>query len=192
MLRPTDNDPVVLITDTPQTRRGLSFLAGLATVSRQAAATALNDAAFIWQREIKRHMPVDKGLARASVNVIPARAEDEPIKAQVGSNVEYVPYLEFGRSGGGLWAALRSWQPGADPITHWQAKDMGILDLMRKRDKATGEVMAVMTEKLDAAQSLETEEFAPPFRGAWQLIAARVVEHLKRRLAEAIRKAAGK
>lgn len=183
------SQPIKLTIDDAKFREAMALLQGLKDEGRREAAAGLNELAHRWAREIKRHMPTDKGLARNSVQVRTAKAGDTPITASVGTNVPYVPFLEFGFPGGrGLFGALRAWAYGDEPIKHWYAKDRSILALMGKRDRARSpKSWASAQVRLDKAESANTEEFAPPFRGSWLFMAAAAVESLRYRLAKVLR-----
>lgn len=171
--------------------RTMSYLSALSEISLRDATDGLNAAAVMWQSEVKKHMPVEDGLARASVTVAPAEMHRVLIRASIGSNVPYVPYLEFGNEKGrGLMKAITLWKPGMNPILNWYAKDRDLLEVLRKRDKTKSDKARARYNKiLSAQESTGSAEFAPPFRGSWQIIADRVVEMVRVRLAKALRSA---
>jgi hypothetical protein len=182
--------PVQLKLEYDSHAKALAFLAAMRSAGPQAVIKGINFITTRWQREIVRHMPVDKGTARQSIQVSPAEQDaNGRITGAVGSNVEHVTYLEYGgKNQRGLMAALRIWRPGMDPILHWYAKDMGIADLEDKRDRAKTDKSRIRHQAaIDKANSSSTEEFAPPFRGSWQMIEEELVTGLRTRLAKLIR-----
>lgn len=168
-----------------------SFLAAMRAAGPQQVIRSINQTLFTWQRETQRHMPREDGIAQASVQVRKAeQRSDGRIVGAVGSNVDYVKYLEAGGEGKarGLIRALALWKEGMEPIRHWYAKDMGIADLEAKRDRAkTDKSRANYQARINKANESSTEEFAPPFRGSWQLIAGDVLKRLRSSLARLIR-----
>lgn len=169
--------------------RAMAMIAVLREAGLKAAADALNEVGLMWQSAVIRHMPVDKGLARNSVGMIPAIARDEhTLECQVGTNVPYVVALEYGIPGArGLFGALQHWSYGMEPIKNWYAKDLTRLDLMNDVHDLEGtEDHARALKKLAKFEAGSTEEFAPPFRGSWQLIERRVVDRLRAKVADAI------
>lgn len=187
-----DGRHVSLRLDYESFAKGKAFLAAMRAAGPQHVIQSINQIALTWQREIQRHMPVEDGTARMSVQV--RKAEQKPdgrIVGAVGTNTDYVQYLEFGSDKPrirGLIKALSLWKEGMEPIKHWYAKDMGIADLEAKRDRAkTDKSRANYQARINKANESSTEEFAPPFRGSWQMIAADVVRRLRSNLARLIR-----
>lgn len=181
-----NSDPVSLSLRYDGYAKALAFLAAMRTAGPDVVVRELNAMALTWQREIVRHMPVDNGLARASVQLQRAEMDSAGrITAAVGTNVDYVKYLEFGaEKARGLIKALSIWREGMEPIIHWYAKDMGIAELEAKRDAAKSDKSrANYDRRLLRANDNSTEEFAPPFRGSWQIIEATVVDRLRKSLA---------
>ena len=169
MLKPVDNDePISFTIDTATYERCKAFLRGISLAGRTEAAKALNKMAAAWHREIVNHMPVETGVARASVQIRPADEDGSgPVEAAVGSNIDYIPYLEFGTKyiAGG---AVKNWKFGDPPILVWPAK-MG--DRKRgPRVRSDGSVM-------------RREELMPPFRASWQIIQEKMLDMLRNRLA---------
>ncbi|MGE3409030.1 MAG: HK97 gp10 family phage protein [Pirellulales bacterium] len=150
-----------LVLDQQTTARTLAYLTAIAKAGPKVAADSLNHAAQTWQREVVRHCPVDNGLLRASINV--AFATESDLTALVGTNVPYAVFVEFDPGGRMAGGKVKAWQPGDPVILNWPAKS---------RD-ARG----------DNAASGAREEFMPPFRGSWQVVAPRIIENLRRRLA---------
>jgi hypothetical protein len=167
--------------------KALSFLMAMRAAGPKVVIKELNGVLTTWNREIVRHMPVDNGIARASVQIRKAEQDSNGrIAGAVGSNVEYVKYLEWGNENGrGLMKAVSQWREGMDPIIHWYAKDMGILDIEEKRDATAMARKKRLTyeKQLAKATSADTEEFAPPFRGSWQKIEEAVIARLRTSLA---------
>lgn len=153
----------------------MAYLTSIGKAGPRAVATSLNMAADMWKREVVRHCPVDKGLLRASIVTDHAEANRSTIVAQVGTNVEYAKFLEFGTDHIAK-GEVKRWQPGDAPILDWPAKRRDLPE--RSAD--------IATRAFDA----NTAEFMPPWRGSWQLIAPRIVQMLQRRLAAAIKRGA--
>ncbi len=167
--------------------KALAFLAAMRAAGPKVVIKELGAVLILWNREVVRHMPVDNGLARASVQIRkPEQDSSGRISGAVGTNVDYVKYLEFGAENArGLMKAVSQWREGMDPIIHWYAKDMGILDLEAKRDATAMARKKRLTyeKQLAKATSAGTEEFAPPFRGSWQKIEGAVLDRLRTSLA---------
>ncbi len=167
----------------------MGYLLGLATLGPREVVGALNHAALMWLREIQRHMPVDTGLLRESMNISPAHmGQTNGFEASVGSNVPYLFYLEFGTryiAGG----QVRNWRPGQSPIIMWPAKAADLPDPGKSKPgtKARARKEAILAKAMDAANT----EFMPPMRGSWQLIREQVVLAIRERLAKALQKRAG-
>lgn len=120
----------------------LNYLAVIATGGPQTVARSLNRIAFLWQGEIKRHAPVDNGLFRASIAVDRAVADSAYVIAQVGSNVEYAIYLEYGsHKQRGYMQQVAKWKPGDPPVTRWYAKDGDLAKLLDRRDRASDQAV---------------------------------------------------
>ncbi len=168
----------------------MAYLLGLAEIGDREVVGALNHAALMWLREIQRHMPVDVGLARESMNISPATLSQQGgFEAAVGTNVPYVFYLEFGTR----YIAkgqVRDWRPGQSPVMMWPAKEEGLPrpGSSRPGTKARARKEAILAKALDPA----TAEFMPPMRGSWQIIRDDVKMAIRERLAIALKKRAGK
>lgn len=167
--------------------KAMSFLASMRRAGPKVVIRELNGMLSIWQREIVRHIPVDNGIARASIQVRKAEQDDAGrIGGAVGTNVDYVKYLELGfEKATGLFKAVYDWKLGQDPIIHWAAKDGGIDEIKGKLSRARSDKSRLNYERRIAkAESPMTQEFAPPFRGSWNLIADRLVDRLRNGLAK--------
>lgn len=168
----------------------MGYLLGLAEIGDREVVGALNHAALMWLREIQRHMPVDTGLARESMNISPASlSQAGGFEASVGTNVPYVFYLEFGTryiaSG-----QVKAWRPGQSPVLMWPAKEADLPRPGRSKpgSKARARKEAILGKALDPS----TAEFMPPMRGSWQIIREDVKLAIRERLALALKKRAGK
>lgn len=168
-----EGGPVVQFSfDQRQSLELLSYLEALKIGGPRVVASELNKAAFLWQREIRRHTPVETGLLRQSWDVLLANAGQLPmLVAAVGSNLWYAVDLEFGNSyiAGG---AVETWQVGDAPILNWPAKDRDGTD---ERD-AQGKFKA--TNKA---------EFMPMMRGSWPIVVPTIIDRLRNRLAKFLR-----
>ncbi|MCE9604433.1 MAG: hypothetical protein K8U03_05945 [Planctomycetia bacterium] len=171
--------------------KAIGYLAAIRLAGPKVVIAELNAGLAIWGREIQRHMPIDNGLARASIQ-IRAAAQDESgrISGAVGSNLDYLKYLELGgENARGLIKAVSIWKEGMSPIIHWAAKDMGIQDLQDKfgRTRSGSKRRATLEKQLAKANNSSTEEFAPPFRGSWPLVSDRILNRLRTRLVNLLR-----
>ena len=63
---------------------------------REEVKAVVNEAALNIQRKAKRRTPVDTGRLRASIHV---KHFNNGLASEVGSDVEYAPYVEFGTGG---------------------------------------------------------------------------------------------
>lgn len=181
--------PVGFEIDHRQLAETMGYLLGLAEIGIKELIGGLNHAAARWLREIQRHMPVDVGLARESFNMSPAhRGQNGNFEAQVGTNVPYVFYLEFGTKyiAGGQ---VKAWRPGQSPVIMWPAKEDDLPRPGRSKpgSKARARKEAILAKALDPS----TTEFMPPMRGSWQLIRGEITADLRIRLALALKKRAG-
>ncbi len=61
-----------------------------------AIADGINKAAGIVEGSAKRLCPVDTGNLRGSIHVMKQAIPGKDMKATIGTNVEYAPYVEFG------------------------------------------------------------------------------------------------
>lgn len=61
-----------------------------------AIVDGINKAAGIVEGSAKRLCPVDTGHLRGSIHVMKGAIPGKDMKAIVGTNVEYAPYVEFG------------------------------------------------------------------------------------------------
>ena len=61
-----------------------------------AIADGINKAAGIVEGSAKRLCPVDTGHLRGSIHIMKEAIPGKDMKAIVGTNVEYAPYVEFG------------------------------------------------------------------------------------------------
>ena len=196
----TGKNPISLSLNVDQYVRTLAFLRAMAQAGPAVVADELNKIAEMWRGQVVRHMPVDNGLARSSVQVGTANPHSNPVSAVVGTNVPYVVFLEFGFAGGtGLFAQTYKWSWGDEPATRWFAKDFDLMLLehhgisrywSEKEKKYVVKKVdpESIKKRLAGAYSPGTEEFAPPFRGSWQLIQDQVVQRLRNRVATLLRK----
>ena len=76
--------------------RAKSRVKALSKTSRTQVAEGVNRAAAIVEGGAKVDCPVDTGLLRDSIHITPASIKSSSISAEVGTNVEYAPYVEFG------------------------------------------------------------------------------------------------
>lgn len=76
--------------------RAKSRVKALTKISQKQIAEGVNRAAAIVEGGAKADCPVDTGLLRGSIHITPANVKGSSISAQVGTNVEYAPYVEFG------------------------------------------------------------------------------------------------
>ena len=76
--------------------RAKSRVKALKQISQKQIAEGVNRAAAIVEGGAKADCPVDTGLLRGSIHITPADVKGSSISAQVGTNVEYAPYVEFG------------------------------------------------------------------------------------------------
>lgn len=182
------SDGITFKLDDASHAKALAFLAAMRSAGPRVVIKSLNTMLLAWQREIIRHMPVDNGIARASIQVRKAEQDsDGRISGSVGTNVDYVKYLEFSfeKSPTGLFADVKKWVPGDAPIVSWAAKDDAIEELRQKSQRARSAKSRLNYERRIAkAASPGSEEFAPPFRGSWQNISAGVIDRLRNSLAK--------
>lgn len=171
-------DPVKLRLDDGSYKRCLAFLAAMQQAGPRLIAQELNRIALVWQREIKRHMPVETGIARNSIALDPAVPTVARIIAQVGTNVPYTVYLEFGFKYG-VGPKVKAWQPGQPVITRWYAKDRDLAQLEMSPKRFSDSVKMTLAK----AYGDSTQEFMPPFRGSWQLLAPAEIIRLRNRVA---------
>lgn len=184
------DNPASFRFDQGKSRRTMAMLAALASQVPQEAIREVDRMVLRWQSEVKRHMPVDKGLAKNSVAVVTATMMGGgAIQGKVGTNVPYVPYLEFGTrfiAGG----QVLTWKPGMTPVLTWPAKEEGLGQQKVWKDSATGKFVRAGTAGSAPITAADSPEFMPPFRGSWQLIAGVLLDHARKTLAAVIRKAA--
>ncbi len=83
----------VKIIGTSQARNRVK---ALSRDSKAKVAEGVNKAAAIVLGGAKADCPVDTGLLRSSIHLTPAETRGSNISAEVGTNVEYAPYVEFG------------------------------------------------------------------------------------------------
>ncbi len=181
------DDGIKFTLDDAQHQKAMAFLYAIRAAGPKAVIRSLNTMLSTWQREIRRHIPVDLGIARASIQV--RKAEQDAagrISGAVGSNIEYLKYIEWGAERGhGLIKAIAAWKLGDALIIHWAAKDDAVEELREKARRARKDTTRLNYERRIArAESPSTEEFAPPFRGSWALISGSVIERLRNTLAK--------
>lgn len=182
--------PITFTFDDAAYQKSMAFIRAMKQAGPRVIKRELNAIAFKWEKEIKRHMPVDMGIAKNSIQVRKAEEDENGhIVAEVGGNVPHLVWLEFGaEKARGLMKALTVWKPGMDPIIHWYAKDMPLEELAAKRDKAKKFTTYLnYYKRLHKATDSNTEEFAPPFRGSWQRISEDLIRRLRRTLAQLMR-----
>jgi hypothetical protein len=172
--------------------KALAFLAAMRAAGPKVVIRELNGVLNAWQRAVTFHMPKDAGIAADSVQVHKAAQDSNGrIAGAVGTNVDYVKYLEFGgeNAAPGLIREVSQWREGMDPIIHWHAKDFGNKDegvvtmegqLARARSEKR---KAFLKRQIAKATASSREEFAPPFRGSWQKIEEAVIARLRTSLA---------
>jgi HK97 gp10 family phage protein len=74
-----------------------------------AVGDAVREAAMLVEREAKINVPVDTGRLRSSI----ASEEKKPLLFEVGTNVEYAAFVEFGTS---KMAAQPYLQPAVETV----------------------------------------------------------------------------
>lgn len=86
-----------------------------------AVEGALVKAGLLIERDAKRLCPVDTGRLRASISYRLISAGTEVLAVEVGTNVQYAPYVEFGTrphfpppEALKRWAKLHGMKPGAE------------------------------------------------------------------------------
>lgn len=179
-------DGAAFLVDRAKYLKALSYLAAMAQAGPATVARELSLMAVAWQGEVKRHMPVDTSLAKQSVVADPAERNGDVIRAQTGSNIPYVPTLEFGVAGWpGLFGEVFEWRPDDPPILDWAAKrgDATKNTTFSMDDEGRGHNLK---GEYTTAGSANNAEFAPPFRASWELIAPKLTERLRNRLAKLI------
>lgn len=70
-------------------------LKNLNLIKTQKVKEVVRDSAYTVERNAKRDCPVDTGRLRASISTT---FHKDGFTAEVGTNVEYAPYIEFGTS----------------------------------------------------------------------------------------------
>ena len=182
------SNPVQFGVDQRQFARTLSYLLALQLGGPRVVASELNKAAMRWQREIRRHSPVDVGLLRQSWDVALANAgQGSRLEAAVGTNVDYAVYIEFGTVEIAKGAVL-AWQVGDPPILDWPAKrkdaieetEFTLDDQGRRRNKSG---QFVRNDK----DGGNTTEFMPMMRGSWPIVEPAIVQGLRNRLAKLLK-----
>ncbi len=83
----------VKLNGVPQAK---SRVKNLSKASLAQVAEGVNKAAAIVLGGAKADCPVDTGLLRSSIHMTPANTSGSRVSAEVGTNVEYAPYVEFG------------------------------------------------------------------------------------------------
>lgn len=186
----SDQSIVFFMRNNEAYMKTLALLTLLSKGGPKVVASELTRIALMWQREIKLHMPVDVGLARASVAVAPAEIDMlYGVVAAVGSNVPYVPYLEFDEQGRIAHGQVKNWKPGDPPILDWPAKraqaSKKTVVSVDEEGGARGAGRNVLGQ-FASRKATNSAEFMPPFRGSWQIIAPRVVDRLRKRVGDLI------
>ena len=177
-----------MATNATLTFKGLtetvSLLDGLTAGGPREVAAGLNDLLFMWHAEAVRHIPVDKGLYRASLRVDPAvPTADRKLVGQIGTSIKsadgfpYPAALEFGWGGiaGGKVAA---WTWGKSPIMDWPAKRGEASSRTQVKLDKNGRARGVGGKFVKGG----SEEYMPPLRGSWQSIMPKVRERLVKRM----------
>jgi HK97 gp10 family phage protein len=110
------------------------------------AKRAMKDIAERWRDEAQQRVPVDKSTLKDRI-LENSYEENGVFIAEVGSNLEYAKFLEFGTDyiAGGKVKALGD-DPGitdAEAITIWAAKNAGLVN------NETGKVKAGLVKAID-------------------------------------------
>lgn len=82
---------ITLKLDEAKFRRALNNIDKYPRELQNNVAKEIAKSTLAIESEAKRNIPVDTGRARASIV-----SEIQPNRGEVGSNVEYVPFIEFG------------------------------------------------------------------------------------------------
>ncbi len=75
-------------------REVIANIGKAAAAIEKATGAAVREAAMMVEREAKTNTPVDTGRLRGSI----ASEEKTPLLFEVGTNVEYAAFIEFGTS----------------------------------------------------------------------------------------------
>lgn len=119
-----------------------------------------------WQAEAKKRVPVDEGRLEKGIIAPPPYMDGDKLTMEVGTNIEYGPYIEFGttRIAGGKVLALGD-GPGItdqQAIKSWPAKDAealsGSTEQMPFLRPAFNEIREDLIDEID-------EAFEPPRKG---------------------------
>jgi HK97 gp10 family phage protein len=130
---------------------------------RSKAAKAMKQVALRWHAEAVERVPVDEGTLRNRI-LQNSYEENGVFIAEVGSNLEYAKFLEFGTDyiAGGKVKALGD-DPGvtdAQAITVWAAKNADLVS--NKTGKADKRANAAIDKNLKAGGSQEQMPWLRP------------------------------